>query len=41
MARGQQNFLQQNPTVINWKWWLTQAELYNGRKTVVVVVIVE
>jgi len=31
---------QQNPPVLNWRCWLTQVDLYNGRKTVVVVVVV-
>jgi len=30
---------QQNPTVLNWRCQLTQVDLYNGRKMVVVVVI--
>ena len=29
---------QQNPPVLNWRCRLTQVDLYNGRKTVVVVV---
>jgi len=28
---------QQNPPVLNWKRWLMQADLYNGRKTVVLL----
>jgi len=30
----------QNPPVLNWRCWLTQVDLYNGCKTVVVVVVV-
>jgi len=29
----------QNPPVLNWRCWLTQVDLYNGRKTVVVVLL--
>jgi len=32
---------QQNPSVLNRRCWLTQVGMYNGRKTVVVVVVHE
>ena len=31
---------QQNPPVLNWRCQLTQVDLYNGRKMVVMVVVV-
>ena len=36
---GSKTWHQQNPSVPNWRWWLTQVDLYNSRKTVVVVVV--
>jgi len=30
-----------NPPVLNWRCRLTQVDLYKGRKTVVVVVVVQ
>jgi len=33
--------LQQNPPVFNWGYWLMQIALYNGRKTVAVVVVAD
>jgi len=36
---GSKALQQQNPPVLNWKCRLTQVDLYNGRKTVVVVVV--
>jgi len=32
---------QQNPPVLNWRCQLMQVNLYNGRKTVVVVVVAD
>jgi len=37
---GSKTLRQQNPPFLNWKCWLTQVDLYNGHKTVVVVVVV-
>ena len=34
---GSKTVHQQNPPVLHWKCWLTEVDLYNGRKTVVVV----
>ena len=34
---GSKTLHQQNHPVLIWKCWLTQIDLYNGRKTVVVV----
>jgi len=34
---GSKTLHRQNPPVVNWRCWLTQADLYNGHKTVVVV----
>ena len=31
---------QQNPSVLNWDCQLTHGDLYNGHKTVVVVIVV-
>jgi len=36
---GSKTLHQQNPPVVNWRCWPTQVDLYNGRKTVVVVVL--
>jgi len=36
---GSKTFLQQNPLVLNWGCWLTQAVLHNDHKTAVVVVL--
>ena len=36
---GSKTFHQQNPPVLNWRCQITQVDLYNGGKTVVVVVI--
>jgi len=33
---GSKTLHQQNPSVLNWRCWLMQVDLYNGRKTVVV-----
>ena len=33
---GSKTLHQQNPAVLNWRCWLMQVDLYNGRKTVVV-----
>ena len=30
---------QQNPPVLNWRFWLMQVNLYSGRKTVIVVLM--
>jgi len=38
-AYGQSNFAPTNPPVLNWRCQLTQADLYNGRKTVVVILL--
>ena len=39
-ACGQRNFaLTKSSSVLNWRCWLTQVDLYNGCKTVVVVVL--
>ena len=32
-------FDQQIPAVVNWRCWLTQADLYNGRKKVIVLLL--
>jgi len=37
---GSKTFFQQNPLVLNWGCWLTQAVLHNEHKTAVVVVVV-
>jgi len=34
---GSKTSHQQNPPFLNWRCWLLQVDLYNGRKTVVVV----
>ena len=36
---GRKTLRQQNPPVLNWRCRLTQVDLYNGRKTVVVLVV--
>jgi len=36
---GSKTLHQQNPPVLHWRCWLTQVDLYNGRKTVVVVFV--
>ena len=36
---GSKTLHQQNPAVLNWRCWLTQVDLCNGRKMVVVVVV--
>ena len=36
---GSKTLHSQNPPVLNWRCRLTQADLHNGRKTVVVVVV--
>jgi len=40
MHAGSKTLLQQNPPVVKWESWLTQVGLCNGRKTVLVVVVV-
>jgi len=37
---GSKSLLQENPPVLNCGCWLTQIVLYNGHKTVLVVVCV-
>ena len=37
---GSKTLYQQNPPVLNWRCQLTQVDLHNGHKTVVVVVVV-
>ena len=37
---GSKTLHQQNPRVLNWRCQLTQVDLYNGRKTVVAVVLI-
>jgi len=34
---GSKTLHQQNPPVLDWRYWLTQDDVYNGWKTVVVV----
>jgi len=36
---GSKTLHQQNPPVLNWRCQLTQVDLYDGRKIVVVVVV--
>jgi len=37
---GSKTLHQQNPPFLNWKCWLTQADLYNGHKTAALVLAV-
>ena len=37
---GSKTLHQQNPPVLNWRCRLTRVDVYNGRKTVVMVVVV-
>jgi len=37
---GSKTSQQQNPPVLNWRCQLTPGDVYNGRKMVVVVVVV-
>ena len=37
---GSKTLLQQNPPVLSWRCQLTQVDLFNSRKTVVVIVLV-